>query len=288
MFQKGSKTCSGEVRVPEAATGGTWQFRISGFYTGTKYLPLAVKDVPFRVIAAQHLIVPTAATVQINPSQVQLFRTEASRLQVRVQTFKLAVAEATSIGSPAAFAKTASTNIEDAIGALDKTRETFRGYASTAEQEERGEVFFADLRKSYVDMKASLNKSSMHPINYQRDAQPHTMEMPQKQAPYRYDLATEAALRPFEQNELAYTIVADTQSLTFDLVVKSNPPGATVCYHRRGDSCHENPDGTNTTITGLTYAIWLVKFDKAGYKPQEIEHDPFREPNHVIEVELGH
>ena len=101
-------------------------------------------------------------------------------------------------------------------------------------------------------------------------------------------MMAEAALRPFEQNELAYKTVADAQSLTFDLTVKSNPDGAGVRYHRRGDPCHPNPDTTNTTIMSLPYAIWLVQFQKAGYTTKEVEHDPFREPNHVINVELRH
>jgi hypothetical protein len=96
----------------------------------------------------------------------------------------------------------------------------------------------------------------------------------------------QAALRPFEQNELAYQIVADTQSLTFDLSVNSNPAGAAVCYHRRGDPCHPNSDPTDTVIKSLPYAIWLVQFQKVGYRTEEREHDPFREPNHVINADL--
>jgi hypothetical protein len=287
-IENGSRTASGSINIPEAASSGTWYFGVIDFWTGVKSMPMNKLKVPFQVVAKQHLIIPTSATVQINPSQIQLFRTEASKLQARIHTFKIAAAEATSVGSAASFAKAVSRNLDDAIRALDKTRDAFQTYASTSEQKQRGEVFFADLRRSYVEMEKKISKSSMTPISYKQNSQAQTMEMPHKQtAPFRYDLVTEAALRPFEQNELAYTIVADTKSLAFDLVVKSNPAGATVCYHRSGDPCRNNPEGTNTTITGLTYAIWYVKFEKAGYKSTEIEHDPYREPNHVISVELS-
>jgi hypothetical protein len=101
-----------------------------------------------------------------------------------------------------------------------------------------------------------------------------------------YTIVVQAALRPFEQNELAYKIVADTESLVFDLNVTSTPAGAAVCYHRRGDPCRPNPDATNTVTKSLPYALWLVQFQKAGYNTEEREHDPFRDPNHVINVEL--
>jgi len=286
--EKGSRTASGSINIPEAASGGTWYFGIFDFYTGMKSVPMNKLKVPFQVVAKQHLIIPTSVTVQINPSQIQLFRTEASKLQARIQTFKITAAQASSAGSPSSLSKAVSQNLEGAIRALDKTRDAFQSYASTTEQKQRGEVFFADLRRSYVEMEKKINKSPVTPISYKQDSQAQTMEMPRKQnTPFRYDLVTEAALRPFEQNELAYTIVADTKSLAFDLVVRSNPAGATVCYHRYADPCRENPEGTNTTIAGLTYAIWYVKFEKAGYKSTEIEHDPYREPNHVISIELS-
>ena len=93
-------------------------------------------------------------------------------------------------------------------------------------------------------------------------------------------------MRSFEQNELAYQTVADAQSLVFNLDVQSVPEGATVCYHRRNDPCHQHPNETNSTIPALPYAIWIVHFEKAGYRPEDREHDPFRESNHVIVVEL--
>jgi hypothetical protein len=283
--EKGSRICSGEFTIPEAATGGTWHFRITGFFTGTRSAPLKFTEVPFQVIAVEHLTIPSAATVQINPSQVQLFRTEAKKLQLRVQNFKVALTASSETSNQALFA-TVNDNVDGAVKALDETQKAFRGLATTADQKQIGEIFFVDLRQSYVDLSVRLRKSSFHPVNYQQESQP--LPMPNKHGSLdgRYNLASQAALRPFEQNELAYRIVADTQSLTFDLTVKSNPVGAAICYHRRGDPCRANPESTNTTIKTLPYAIWLVQFQKAGYNSKEVEHDPFRDPDHVIDVQL--
>src|ERR1700678_3950166 len=37
--EKGSRTASGSINIPEAASGGTWYFGIFDFYTGMKSVP---------------------------------------------------------------------------------------------------------------------------------------------------------------------------------------------------------------------------------------------------------
>lgn len=86
---------------------------------------------------------------------------------------------------------------------------------------------------------------------------------------------------------MAYALVADKESLTFDLEVESTPPGATISYHRRGDPYKENPSPTNAVINDLPYAIWIVRFQMPGYQEKEIEHDPFRERNHKMHWDLS-
>jgi hypothetical protein len=101
-----------------------------------------------------------------------------------------------------------------------------------------------------------------------------------------YPAIAQSVLRALEQNELAYSIVADSGRLTFDLDVKSVPTGAVISYKRRGDDYRRNADPTDATIKALPYAIWVVQFQKTGYQNEEREHDPFREPNHVLTIEL--
>jgi hypothetical protein len=102
----------------------------------------------------------------------------------------------------------------------------------------------------------------------------------------RYPVLAQAVFRAFEQNELAYKIVSDSGTLVFDLDVSSSPTGATVSYRRRGDHYRQNVNPTNTVIKELPYAIWQVRFQKQGYREEEREHDPFRDPNHFVHVEL--
>jgi hypothetical protein len=107
-----------------------------------------------------------------------------------------------------------------------------------------------------------------------------------QQTDSRYPLLAQPVLRAFEQNELAYTLVAETASLTFDLELRSVPAGAEISYKRRGDAYQQNPNPTNSVLRSLPYAIWIVRLQKSGYQVEEREHDPFREPNHVVIVEL--
>jgi hypothetical protein len=93
-------------------------------------------------------------------------------------------------------------------------------------------------------------------------------------------------LRAFEHNELAFTTVANAESLTFDLQVESEPPGASVEYKRHGDNFENAPDKTTTTLKSLPYAIWVIRVEAPGLRAQEREHDPFTEPNHVLYFQL--
>jgi hypothetical protein len=285
-FVAGQRDCHVGFRIPAAATGGKWHLRINGFFIETRQLPLKSADITFQVIANENLVFPSSAEVRINPSQVQLFRTSATKLQLQVQEFKASLAshEASPTGSVTTIVR---KNIGSAIEAVNATQSSFHNLEGSAKQPIAEQIFFDDLRASYARVLAKLNSGSLRSGFVAPQHSASVREVAQRMKPEIDNaMMAEAALRPFEQNELAYKAVADAQSLTFDLTVKSSPAGAGVCYHRHGDPCRPNPDATNTTIMSLPYAIWLVQFQKEGYATKEVEHDPFREPNHVIDVEL--
>ena len=245
----GQSECPANIQIPAAAAGGKWHLRIDGFYTGTKRIPLKSEDTSFEVIAQENLVFPSSAEVRINPSQVQLFRTAAKQLQLQVQNFKAGLASYKENAS-GAVAKFVQKNIRDAIESLNTTQSSFHALAANTAQPIAEQVFFGDLRSSYETVLAGIEKgqlrsgfgAALNLVSYGEAAQAKKPEV-------GYTIVVQAALRPFEQNELAYKIVADTESLLFDLNVTSTPAGAAVCYHRRGDPCRPNPDATNTVIT---------------------------------------
>jgi hypothetical protein len=234
------------------------------------------------VIGNEGLVYPTSAEIKINPSQIQLFRKEAINLQGHIQFLKSELANNKDQGAQEVLQK----NILQALQSLDNTEKTFLGLDSSQSQQSTATVFFGDIRLSYQDALSELDKrkNARH-----TSGEPQWIAVSQSaagQQDRRYPVSAADTLRAFEQNELAYEKAADTQSLVFDLTVNSNPSGASISYRRRGDPVHKNPDQTNTVIKNLPYAFWIVLVHKQGYTDEEREHDPYREPNHVINVEL--
>lgn len=282
MFASGIKQMQVVLNIPATASAGTYHFHVIGLVSGKEF-PLEGADAVFTVVRNENLVFPTKANVRISMSQAQLLRTAAGELQRRLQRFK---AELNKEVNPqtALVEKTTRENLEEALKALTATGSEFNQLSYDNSQRTAAQIFFGDLRVSYVEALEKLQKLREQPtVN---DATYGTLLVNSSASP-GYPMIAQEALRSLEQNELAYSVVVDTESLTFDLTVTSHPTGADVCYHRRGDPCHPNSNQTNTTITALPYAIWLVQFHKDGYKTEEREHDPFREPNHVINVELN-
>jgi hypothetical protein len=237
------------------------------------------------VVPNAGLVFPTGAEITVNPSQTQLLRRETLRLQMQVQSLKATLTGAT--GNR--VANILRQSVQSALDSLSKTETSFRALENSNPRPAAAssQAFFDDIRISYnevLNMLRNQARLEMEP--------PLQLVVLRKQIAQNRPSATpypplaQVAFRAFEQNELAYNVVADTQSLTFNLEVGSTPAGAMVLYHRRGDPYQHNPDPTNTVIKALPYAIWIVQVQLAGYQTEEREHDPFREPNHVIHVDL--
>jgi hypothetical protein len=273
------------VPIPVDASGGTYSVSKLSFYAGTRTTDLAINQLSFQVVPNTGLIFPTGAEVAVNPSQTQLLRTEALRLQMQVQSLKASLTGAAGNRVPNILRQ----NVQAALDSLRRTETMFRELGNSNPQPAvaSSQAFFEDIRISYNEVLTALRNQARLEV-----AAPLKLAALRKEPAQNRPLATQypplaqVAFRAFEQNELAYKIVADTQSLTFDLEVGSTPPGAMVSYHRRGDPYQHNPDPTNTVIKALPYAIWAVQFQITGYRTEEREHDPFREPNHVIHVDL--
>jgi len=281
----GQAECQAAIQIPATASGGTYHIHINGFDTGTKSIPLKVSEVTFEVIGNKNLVFPSTAVVMLNPSQVQLLRTAAIHLQAQIQNFKASLA---GLNSKKFVIETIRHNISQALGSLEATQNSLRALGLTGTQGEEQRVFFKDLRAAYEDVLNGLDKRAPMTGNSSVYLPVSAVEADQpKVGDWTYPIEAQGALRAFEQNELAYRIVAETQSLVFDLTVNSVPAGAELCFYRRGDTCRQHPDPTNTVIRSLPYALWIVRFQKQGYRSEEREHDPFREPNHVLNVELG-
>lgn len=274
--------------VPVAASGGTWTLSELKFSPGFgELIPLKFKPVSFQVIPNTSLIFPAAAEAKVNPSQVQLLRQEAVRVQTRIQTLKANLTKIQPQLKREQLITLLRRYLNEALDAVERTERSFNDLKGSEPELLAAKVFFEDLQTSYRQALEQL-------ANAQAQAQNEPLfqvvtlatETQIKRDPIAYPLLAQVALRVLEQNELAYNVVANKESLTFDLEVNSIPAGATVYFWRRGDPERKNDKPTNSTIPSLPYAIWLVRFQAPGYRDEEREHDPFREPNHVMTVEL--
>jgi hypothetical protein len=274
-----------QVRIPAAAPGGIWTLTSFQFFNSAAWVNLPHKDLLFRVIPTPGIVYPTSAEIQVDPSQVQLFRREALRLQTQLQTLRASVLGA---GEPPTKSTLAvlRSKVEAELDSVTSTEARFYELGGKSQfgdksQSEAAKAFFDDIRIGYSEALSELSPKK------RARAEPRIMPASQKEGPTaRYPFTAQAVFRLFELNELAYTLVADTQTLVFDLDVNSTPEGAAVSYRRRGDPYKQHPNPTNSRIKSLPYAEWIVRFQKDGYRDQEIDFNPFVEPNRIVSVNL--
>jgi hypothetical protein len=281
----GEQECKGRIQIPFAAPGGTWTLTATGMSDGISIRPSKSSPRTFQVIANQGIVLPNIVDIVVNPSQQQLLRLEARHLQQRIENLKAAVVAYQQANQQGRIAQILRTNVEEAVKTLDQTETEFENRATAKDQSTLARTFFNDLRLDYGTIAVDLDH---HSASRNGPGQLLYAAFPAKSKPDNsYPVLAQAALRAFEGNELAYNIVADSGSLTFDLKVTSNPSGAVVSYRRRGDASHQCPDPTTTVIPSLPLAIWYIRVEKTGYKAQEREHDAIRSTDHVVNVELS-
>jgi hypothetical protein len=271
------------VVIPDDAPGGKWVLSnvYVGSATGMQQSYLKFKAVTVEVTQDKTFSLPTEASVSISPSQTQLLRERATEVQNRLDTLKANLRTLTTTKPNARIQNLLRQTVRDADGALTGTEQSFLEFVTDTKQKQAANIFFSDLHAAYqtalkiTELKASTQSATITNVAY-RQSQPSN-----------YPAVAEAIFPAFEQNQIAYTVVADTGSLTFDLEVRSLPEGAKVTYGRRGDSSfQELQDPTDSTIRALPYAVWTVRFEKKDFVTVQRDHNALTERNHVMTVEL--
>jgi hypothetical protein len=279
----GEKVCHSGFRFPADVPSGTAYVSLA-FYTGSRQIELPSNKLPIQVVSNPGLIFPTRAEVLVNPSQTQLLRREAARLQEQLQTLKATVANAES-ASRRDTTKILGAKVLEELNYIETTGAKFRDLGEKS-QSEAAQAFFDDLRIGYTELLHELDQdgrtTQVTPVTGKSPFQ----EGSSSKKRGMYSLAAQAVFRVFEVNELAYNLVADTASLTFNLEVNSTPQGATISYRRRGDPYKQHSSPTNSILRSLPLAIWIVRFQEQGYRDLEVEFNPFVEPNRVITASL--
>ena len=279
----GQREYNARILIPADAKAGTWTVTISGISTGAEMHAFSgIKPRTFEVLAKPDLILPTRGEILVNPSQQQVLRMAARRVEAQIQNLKAAVVAYEESKQHGQIPVVLRENVDVAINGLKKTESEFKGKQTNPDQAAMADVFFADLRLNYARVLEELNLSQRGEV---RSARVVDAQYPEPSVG-DYSVLAQATLRAFDVNELAYNVVADSGSLVFDLKVISDPAGAVVSYYRRGDLPKRCPDPTTATIPSLIYAIWYVLVEKAGYKSETREYDPYHSSDHVVEIRL--
>jgi hypothetical protein len=268
------------VQIPLSATGGDWTlYGVRLYIEGREPYEVPVSHCTFKIIAALKPVLPTTASVSISPSQTQLLRKEALNVQTQMEQLKSTFQQYVSSNQTGSLADLLRTSLTRSKNSLDGTQTAFQKLGSDPKQQPNADILFDDLRRGYGDAISQLSRSA-------RGAAPQLWRVsnsPLAQEPPLLALA----LHPLERNARAFSTVADSGSLVFDLVVESSPQGAKITYFRKGDATpHTSSDMTRAIIRGLPYAVWIVRLEMSGFKPAVLEFDPFTEPNTVVHVDL--
>ena len=192
-------------------------------------VPLKFKPVSFQVIPI-NLILPTAAEAKINPSQIQLLRREALSVQAKIQTLKANLARIQPPPKRDQLITILQRALNEALEAVQRTERSFNELAGARSELAAGKVFFADLQANYRQTLQDLVHAQAQIGIDMRFVDVSLFDEP------RYPALAQGTLRVLEQNELAYSIAANKEDLTFNLEVNSVPAGATIFFWRRGDS----------------------------------------------------
>lgn len=226
----------------------------------------------FEVLPSAKLIVPQTAQVTLNPSEVDLFRARALSLNAKIKKLEANLVNA----DPAHNRELLQRSLADGLRDLDMTEHDFRRLEGSPAKQDYAAGFFEDIRTTYREAEAVINAELQSETR---------LVLVADKAPTGSSMV-KVGLNALHRNALGYTVVADAASMCFDLEVSSYPAGATVSYGKRGDKLKKAPNVTNSTLKSLDFARTTVRFDKPGYEPVQIEHDPLIEKNHSIAAEL--
>jgi hypothetical protein len=236
------------------------------------------QDLAITLVPSSTIVRPTSVAVTINPSQAQLLSAAAEKIKADANQLASSVAPNDSADARGRLQSALLAALEQ----VDQTETTFKAYGKENSNAPEVGVFFDDIRATYGNALSTVSenrlsaKSPFVPASY-----------PAKNPAPVKDRAADAVVGSLRHNAEAYTTAVSLNSVAFNLVVKSVPQGAKILFEREADPSFDTfPDPTNTTMPNLALAIWILKFQMEGKKEVTIKHNPFRDPNHVVVVEM--
>lgn len=228
----------------------------------------------FTVEPAPSLVSPTAVSAIVNPSQIELLRGEADRLRAKAKDLRDRLASADKTAKQNLLRKT----LAEATADLEATEAKFN--QQSREQHPIGDVsvFFDDIKLGYQEVLGALPKAAEL---REKDGRVLRVSAGRTKA----SLASRV-LASIQRNADAYYLVASTKFLTFNLLVYSEPKGATISYRRRGGEYRSVEHETDWRIENLVRAVWQIRLQKPGYDDAEVSFDAIDNTGTSITIRL--
>jgi hypothetical protein len=234
----------------------------------------------FDVEPAIGLVTPTSVAVTVNPSQIQLLLAAADRLKAKAEHLN----QQLNSENMAANQSLLRNNVQEAVADLDKTEKSYKQEGLDQSSSRAVNIFFDDIRINYGEaLKTLANESAKAPLT--RPGLEHVSAAIGGPSP-RLNLPSKAVLASILHNAKAYSLVASSGLITFNLDVNSDPKGASVSYRQRGGEYHTWDRETDSTIENLPRAVYLIRLQKQGYEDQEVTFDAMESTKGDIHVQL--
>ena len=165
---------------------------------------------------------------------------------------------------------------------MDSTERRFKSAEPKGAPSSAVNVFFDDIRLTYggaLKETAALSASG-------REIGRQTVVLRRVSGAPSMPAASKAVLASILHNAKAYDVVASTKTLTVSLDVYSAPEGASISYRTRGGVYQSLDHETDWHIQNLPRAVYLIRFQKAGYQDKEVTFDAINNPGTSVRATL--
>jgi hypothetical protein len=258
-----------DCSIPIDQAGGTYEyveFDLGPPPNGSqwRHLKLSVPDIEVIPIEDKN-VYPTSAVATISLPQRQLLTSGASKfgtlldqLNTRVEDHSAETAELK------AYLLGVATTGKSELG---KIREQYRRLLSKDTKEP---IFFEDFDRQFDDYIAGLRAPKSASVKDQSGESAHLqfVQLAKQETVIVHPSSTDDSLGPFVGNLTALLAnvrdglkqIADSQSDTFTISLKSTPPGATISYKRLCEPYQDYSSPTDVEKATFPYAMWTFRF----------------------------
>ena len=251
-----------------------WILELSAAHVGGDTCPvprLTTVSKPIAVLPNPDVVTPVSVALTVNPSQIEVL--QAAYRESKKELFELLKLErgkgqTLSDETVSRRASAALQQLRDTQTAIDKAAGDPSSFKPASKD------FFDDLRTEYP---------SIVPTNRAGDLRTgaHLVRVSQQSSNTGFGVLVNGLKRTIA----AYSSVANSGYMTFDVPVSSIPSGGIISYKRRGDPEYRFISNETNFTLNLVRAVWFVRVQKDGCQDEK-RVDGVDEKNPALKLTL--